>query len=235
MTNSESLNAVYSLSPLARRYFDALLEGDRHRATALVQNAVEDGVSVRDIYLTVFQPVQHLLGLLWQKNEISVAQEHFATAVTQLSMSLLYSHVFTSEKNGRHLVATCVGGELHEIGVRMVADFFEMEGWDTYYLGANAPAESVVESVERVNADVLAVSTSMTYNIPEVIQLIEKVRAAETNPELRVLVGGRPFNTDPELWRRVGADLYAPDARRAIHVVEQALEEHRTGGTDEQS
>ena len=42
------------------------------------------------------------------------------------------------------MVATCIGGELHEIGIRMVADFFEMEGWDTYYLGANTPADAVV-------------------------------------------------------------------------------------------
>ncbi|MFP4427225.1 MAG: cobalamin B12-binding domain-containing protein [Alkalispirochaetaceae bacterium] len=233
MRNRESHDAVRSLTPLARHYLDAVLDSDRHGATALVQDAVENGASVRDIYMTVFQPVQQLLGLLWQKSEISVAQEHFSTAVTQLNMSLLYSHIFTSEKNGRHLVATCVGGELHEIGVRMVADFFEMEGWDTYYLGANAPAESVVETVQRVGADILAVSTSMTYNIPEVIALIEKAKAADINPELRVLVGGRPFNTDKELWRRVGADLYAPDAQTAINVVNEALQGTSARATDE--
>lgn len=215
----------HSLSQLARQYLDALLNGDRHGATALIQDAAEGGLPVQEIYLSVFQPVQQLLGQLWQENSISVAQEHFATAVTQLNMSLLYPHIFTSEKNGRRLVATCVGGELHEIGVRMVADFFEMEGWDTYYLGANAPAESVIETVREVNADVLAVSTSMTFNIPEVINLIERAKADDTNPDLRILVGGRPFNTDPELWKRVGAHLYAPDAQAAIRVVTEALQE----------
>ena len=63
-----------------------------------------------------------------------MAQEHYCTAATQLIMSQLYPYIFTTGKNGRVLVGTCVSGDLHEIGVRMVSDFFEMEGWDTFYL-----------------------------------------------------------------------------------------------------
>ncbi|MDZ7776615.1 MAG: hypothetical protein U5L09_13885 [Bacteroidales bacterium] len=55
-------------------------------------------------------------------------------------MSQLYPYIFNSQRVGKSMVAATVGGELHEMGIRMVADFFEMEGWDTWYLGANAPA-----------------------------------------------------------------------------------------------
>lgn len=210
-------------------YLNAILNGDRRTATTVIQQAVANGAAVRDIYLKIFQPVQRELGALWETNEISVAQEHFATAVTQLCMSLLYSHIFTTEKIGRRLVATCVGGELHEIGVRMVADFFEMEGWDTYYLGANAPTETVVQTVTDENADVLAVSTSMAFNVPEVTRLIELARSESTGADPLILVGGRPFNVDPNLWRTVGADLYAADAESAVGVVTEALTGSRGG------
>lgn len=213
---------------LANDYLAALLNSDRATATRLVMTAVEQGAPVSKIYLEVFQTAQHRLGTLWENNEITVAQEHFATAVTQFIMSQLYPRVFASERVGRRLVATCVGGELHEIGMRMVADFFEMEGWDTYYLGANTPAQSVVDTLVSVGAEVLAVSTSMPFNIAEVIRLIELVRAQEFAREPIVIVGGRPFNLDPDLWRSVGADLFAKDAQEAVRVVTAAVDHSRS-------
>ena len=208
---------------LAQGYLEALLRAERHAASRLILGAVEGGVSVRDIYLHVFQPAQHEIGRLWQMNEISVAQEHYCTAATQLIMSQLYPHIFATERAGRQLVAACVGGELHEIGIRMVADFFEMEGWDTYYLGANAPAEAILEAVEERQADVLGLSATMTFHVHLVTKLIDQVRRSDAGARVKILVGGYPFNTAPELWRRVGADGCARDAQEAVAVASQLV------------
>jgi hypothetical protein len=108
-------------------------------ATRLILDAVDAGVPIREIYLHVFQRCQREVGCLWQANRISVAQEHYCSAATQFIMAQLYSRAFPVQGNGRRLVAASVGGELHEIGLRIVADFFEMEGYDTLYLGANTP------------------------------------------------------------------------------------------------
>ena len=126
---------------LASLYLDTLLRVQSEAASRMIIKAVEQGVEIKDIYMYVFEPSQHEIGRLWQTNQINMYQEHFCTAVTQNIMSQLYPYIFQNEKNGHKLVATCVNGELHEIGVRMVADLFEMEGWNTYYLGANTPNE----------------------------------------------------------------------------------------------
>jgi len=201
---------------LGERYLQALLDGDRQAASRMVLDAVEAGLSVRRVYLDVFQRSQHEIGRLWQLNRISVAQEHYATAATQLIMSQLYPRIFATPRNGRTLVAACVAGDLHEIGVRMVSDFFEIEGWDTFYLGANVPHASVVSTLIDKHADVLALSATLTPHIGEVRALIRLVRANERCRDVHILVGGHPFNTTATLWRSVGADGYAPDAAAAI-------------------
>lgn len=208
------------LSDLAAVYLDLLLRGDRRAASERIQAAVAEGVPVRDIYLHVFQPAQYEIGRLWQTNQISVAQEHYATAVTQLVMSQLYNYIFATERRGHSLVATCVGGELHEIGVRMVADFFEMAGWDTFYLGANMPLPSVIRTLQERQADVLAVSATIGMHTSEVTRLIAAVRAAGIS-DTRIMVGGYPFNLVDDLWQQVGADGYAPHADAAIALAEQ--------------
>jgi methanogenic corrinoid protein MtbC1 len=214
------------LSQLARAYLDALLQGERHVASRLILDAVENHANLKDIYLHVFQPTQREVGRLWQMNRVSVAQEHYCTAVTQLVMSQLYPYIFATERRGRRLVATCVGGELHEIGVRMVADFFEMEGWDTYYLGANTPAASIQQTLVERRADVLAISATMTFHVSAVAELISLVRGAHNaNPRVSILVGGYPFLVAPDLWRELGADGHARDAREAVTVAEALVAE----------
>jgi MerR family transcriptional regulator, light-induced transcriptional regulator len=211
-------------STLARAYIEALLKGRRRDASLLVLEAVESGMSVHDVYLHVFQRSQREIGRLWQLNLLSVAQEHYCTAATQLIMSQLYPRVFSTERNGRTLVAACVAGDLHEIGLRMVADFFEMDGWDTFYVGANAPAPSVVQTIAERGADVLAVSATITSHVREARSLIEAVRASVECREVKVIAGGYPFLVAPELWREIGADATAADAEGAVAMAHSLLD-----------
>jgi methanogenic corrinoid protein MtbC1 len=212
-----------ALTSMAGEYLEALLRGDRYTASRLVLDAVESGTPVRDIYLKVFQRVQHEIGRLWQENRLSVAQEHYCTAATQMIMSQLYPYVFTSEKIGRTMVAACVAGDLHEIGVRMVADFFEMEGWDTFYLGANTPAPDILKMIEDRNADLMLISATMTFHIAAVGRLIDSIRANRSTGDVKIMVGGYPFNVEPELWRDVGADAFSANALDAIGVADQLV------------
>lgn len=220
------LGAAGPLGDLAREYLDRLLEGDRHGASQRVLDAVENGQGVRDIYLEVFQPVQREIGRLWQTNRISVAEEHYCSAATQLVMSRLYPRIFGSSGKapvGR-MVAVAVAGELHEIGVRMVADIFELEGWATYYLGANTPPAGVVQTLIQRQAQVACISVTMTFNLPAAQALIAAIRAAPGCAGVRILIGGYPLNLAPELWRKIGADAWAGDATEAAAVARRLLD-----------
>jgi methanogenic corrinoid protein MtbC1 len=58
----------------------------------------------------------------------------------------------------------------------------------------------------------------MTFHIRAVENLIAMVRASVSSNKVKVLVGGYPFNLEPELWKRIGADAYAKDASEAVAV-----------------
>lgn len=215
------LHPEASHATLARTYLDLLLHGERGRASQLILNTVASGASVKEIYLDVFQRTQQEIGRLWQMNQVTVAQEHYCTAATQLIISQLYPHIFGSERVGKRVLAMSVGGELHEIGIRMVADFFELEGWDTYYLGANMPAASVVDAVADHAADVLAISVTLTPHLGKAVEMIEAVR--QQRPATKIMVGGYPFNVAHDLWRKVGADGYAANAAEAVTLGNQFI------------
>jgi len=208
---------------IAEKYLNFLIEGDKVSAHQLIMNAVQNGIPIKNLYLNVFQVSQQETGRLWQMSKISVAHEHFITAATQLIMAQLYPYMFTSVNKDKRIIVSCIQGELHEIGARMVADIFEMEGWNSYYFGANTPIRSVIDSINKYNPQVLAISTTMTFNLSSVSDMIEKVRSEIASKDLKILVGGYPFIISEKLWQNIGADGFAPNAISAVKLAEELI------------
>lgn len=203
-------------------YLAAVLAGDRRRAFHAVDAALAAGAGLGDVYLLVFQPALREIGRRWQENTITVADEHLATAITQAAMARAFERRFTwREGEGRALLAACTDRERHEVGLRMICDLLELAGWDTTFLGASVPAESLVAMVRTRRPDVVALSATIAPHLPRLRTLIAALRAELGDETPLVLVGGRPFLEDPSLAQRLGADLTADDAGQAVALLQQ--------------
>ncbi len=222
-TPSTFLTAINPLLQEATTYLSLLLEGNRSEAQALVSGLVQNGQPVAAIYEHIFQPSQYEVGRLWQTNQITVAHEHYCTAATQLIMATLYPYIFKTEKNGCKMLACTVSGDLHEMGIRMVADYFELDGWDTYYMGASMPEANILTAIMEQKAQLLAISATMPFHISKVEAIIKKVRSRVENNRVKIIVGGYPFALEPDLWKRTGADGYAVNAREAIALANKLI------------
>ena len=206
---------------ITRKYLDYLLDGKRHEACDLILSEVENGLEIKELYIHVFQTAQYEVGYLWHQGKITVAQEHFCTAACQYIIARLYPILFQSVARGPKVVAACIGDELHEMGIRMVADFFELSGYDTIYLGANMPKEGMLQVIKQNQPVALALSTTIAFHMNELISLINAIREDEACRNVKILVGGYAFNLDSQLWKRVGADGYAKDAVGAVNLLDQ--------------
>jgi len=205
MPNIRDGSTIYQLSQnpsenqFADKYLHYLLKGDSHSARRLIIDAVEGGFPVRRIYIEIFQWSQREIGYLWETNQINVADEHYSTATTQSIMAQLYPYIAATSQNDKKAIITCVSGELHEIGAKMVADFLTMDGWDTYYLGANTPAESLIQKIQTTEPDLVCISVTMTHHVPQLMDLVAQIRSHLNNPKMKLILGGRPFIVSPNL------------------------------------
>jgi methanogenic corrinoid protein MtbC1 len=199
---------------LATRWLDRLLAGDRGGALALVDGALADGLDVEALHLDVFTPTLHEVGRRWQTGDLDVATEHVATAITQLAMSHLYPRILGGDRTAGTLLAACAGEELHEVGMRMVADVFELRGWRTHFVGGNVPADALLHAVREHAPDVVALSATLGQTVPLVRDLIEAIRGFS---DAAVIVGGRAFQGQ-DRWRVVGADGTAADPVAAVEL-----------------
>lgn len=220
-----SFASAPDVDDIANPILEHLLRCDRTSAIRHVDDALLGGMPIETLYLQVFQPLLREVGYRWQTNRVSVAQEHYCTAAIQLMMGRLSDRIFMAESNGHTVVAACVGNELHEVGLRMVADLLQADGWDSHFLGANVPTRDLLATLEKTGADVLCLSATLTTHLAKTHEVIKAVRADPLlKHRVKVVVGGYPFNVDTALWRRLDADGHAMDAKSALLVCADLME-----------
>jgi len=174
-----------------QHYLAALLAGRRVECHRMVQGLLEAGIDILELYTALFQQSMYRVGELWETNRITVANEHLSTSITESLLNLAYPSIFATERTGRKAVISCCANEFHQMGGKMVADVFELCGWDGYFLGANSPPEDTAKYIQEVQPDVVGLSLSILSNIDRLKQHIEIIRAHF--PNMDILVGGQAF------------------------------------------
>lgn len=212
----------------AADFLDALTKGDRRSAERLVDAALDRGAHLRELYLETIQPAMNEVGRLWQENRMTIAEEHLATAITQAAMGRAFERVYRwFDRRTPTLIAACADDERHQMGLRMLCDLLELEGWDTTYLGASVPVESLVDMVEKRRPNVVALSAAIAPHLPRVRSAIEAIRASSVSPMPVIIVGGRAIGGDEGLAQRLGADLTASDASDAVRKLDARFSDRR--------
>lgn len=209
---------------LRERYVEALVDGDPASAARILDAAAAGGADVRALYLHVLQPALYEIGRLWEDAEISIAQEHLATATTQSLMARLSERLSAqlAPRHGRKAIVACAEGELHAIGLRMVADFLDADGWDVLFVGALSPIASLVDMARTHEVTLVALSAALSARVPELASAVQALR--ELSPPPVIAVGGQAFGGSEALALATGADLYATDAEVLVRALRERFE-----------
>lgn len=135
-------------------------------------------------------PSLYDVGKLWEQGQISIAHEHLATSIIIRIMSSLYSSFCSAEHSRGTAIVSSSVNDHHEIGTRMVADVLELNGWNVYYLGANTPLSDLLKLIREEKPHLLALSVTMSYNLPAAIEIVEEIRLYSECADMKIILGG---------------------------------------------
>lgn len=189
MTQPPNENAGIEIS--YRHYLEGLLNNDRQQCRDHFEKWLDSDAELRTLYEGLVQRSLYDVGNLWERGRISVATEHLATAITESLLNLAYPRLFARPRQGKSAIIACVANEYHQIGGKIVADIFELHGWNGYFLGANTPVQAVKAIIEEKHPDVVVLSVTLSFNLDTVVSAAAEIRAAF--PEIPILVGGQAF------------------------------------------
>jgi MerR family transcriptional regulator, light-induced transcriptional regulator len=176
-------------TPLRLAYLSAALAGNRFAAYAAVTEALSAGWPVVDVYRQLLLQAQRRLGELWSRGEISVAQEHCASAITQWTLARLHPTIPPAGPSRGRVLITGVEGELHGLPANFVADLLQLDGWEVIYLGTHLPTSAILSSVAQHRPSIVGISTTIVGNLPRTVTLVGALRASA--PSARIVLGGR--------------------------------------------
>lgn len=199
-----------------------LLIGDYKKALSFSDNYIKSSKDIPIFYQKIIQPTLYDIGNLWEKGEISVAEEHLATSIIGRIMANIYLKIPFKRKKSGKVIVTSSPNEYHEIGGRMVADIIESEGYVVHYLGANTPSNDIIKQIKKIKPQILAISVTMPFNIDKVALLISEVKKMDKDSP-KIIVGGIVFNLIPDLYKSIDADYWAPDAISALELTKKII------------
>jgi MerR family transcriptional regulator, light-induced transcriptional regulator len=178
------------LDELGRAYAAALLRGDEVAAETVIREAMETGIGAADIDDEIIAPALWLVGELWERGEISVADEHLATEISLRVLALQReARRVAADRAGRSVMLAAPSGELHVVALRMVANLLRDAGYSVLMLGADVPAHALAASASHYRPDVICLSATMPRSDDQILVTIGEVM--EECPSACYVVGGR--------------------------------------------
>jgi MerR family transcriptional regulator, light-induced transcriptional regulator len=207
---------------LTETYVNVQLRGDRREALRFVDRLVHAGHSIADIQQHVVAAAQREIGRMWEESRIGIAQEHMATAISQLALAQLYRYAQPLPSRGRKVVVACVEGELHDFPARLVADALDLAGYETRFLGADVPTGSLINVLEQESPGLLALSITMPFHAAALRRQVKHARE-QTGGRLPIAIGGLACNQLREITAEIRPEILASSAQEMVEAAHRLL------------
>ena len=201
---------------------EMVIVGDHIGAEAWTQKALDSGISAKTIIDDGLIPGMDEVGRRFRENEYYMPDVLISARAMKISMALVRPLLAASGEATRGAVAIgTVQGDLHDIGKNLVGMMLEGAGYDVHDLGVDVSPEDFLKCVEENEAGILCMSALLTTTMPMMETTIKAASEAESRNKVKILVGGAPVSDAFAV--RIGADGYAPDAARAVDLVNSIM------------
>ncbi|MBY8987793.1 MAG: corrinoid protein [Candidatus Lokiarchaeota archaeon] len=202
---------------------DAIVNLEKEKATELAHRAVNENMNLLDVIEKGYGDGIRRIGDLWEEGEFFLPELMLGGTIMQESMDVLLPKLKSSGQNisaGSIVIAT-IEGDIHSIGKTIVGTMLSANGYEVYDLGADVPAEQIIDTAIEKNADVIGVSALLTTTMFGQKKIVDILEKRGIRGKFKVIIGGAPVN---QSWTdECKADGFASSAVGAVKLVKKLL------------
>lgn len=194
-----------------------LQQGRAPKVKELVAQAIEEGISPKEILEQGLLSGMSIIGEKFKNNEVFVPEVLIAARAMNAGVEVLKPLLVTEgvESKGTAVIGT-VKGDLHDIGKNLVKMMLEGKGLTVIDLGVDVSPETFVEKAKENNAQIICCSALLTTTMGEMKNVVEMAQKAGIRDDVKIMIGGAPVTQS--FCDSIGADFYTPDAASASDV-----------------
>ncbi|MCR5082358.1 MAG: corrinoid protein [Parasporobacterium sp.] len=192
----------------------AIQKGKKKDVTALVQQAIDEGVDAKAILSDGLLAGMNIVGERFKKDEIFVPEVLVAARAMNAGTQLLKPLLADADAKplGKAVIGT-VKGDLHDIGKNLVRMMIEGKGIEVIDVGVDVAPEDFIKAAVENDAQIICCSALLTTTMPMIGEVVKAAEAAGIRDKVTIMIGGAPVNQ--EFCDSVNADIYTADAASA--------------------
>lgn len=191
-----------------------LQKGKAKDVKALVAQAIDEGIPVKDILEKGLLDGMGIIGEKFKNNEVFVPEVLVAARAMNQGAALLKP--LMSEAGVESAGKVCIGtvkGDLHDIGKNLVKMMMEGKGLEVIDLGVDVPPERYIETAKAEGCSVICCSALLTTTMNVMEEVVKEAEKAGVRDTIKIMVGGAPVTQ--AFCDKIGADVYTADAATA--------------------
>ena len=148
-------------------------------------------------------------------------KEHLKTGIVRTIVEGIYPYVIKlgrkQERVNKKIILVNPEKEYHELGLRMISDFFQINGYETIFVGTNTPRSQIYEAIRSEKPDYIAISVTDYYLIFEAKKIIEGIKE-NCKKDIKVILGGQAFKKNRHLVEEIGGDIYLETYKDVVNL-----------------
>jgi methanogenic corrinoid protein MtbC1 len=154
--------------------YNCLINFDKEKVEHTLAN-FHMGLTYKQLIKLVFTPILIRIGCDWQARRDHIAQEHFASHFLRLRLAPLLASFNPTSSNKKKAICTTLQNDQHEGGLILLSMHLKLRDWSIFYFGSQMPISDLKLTVERVQPNLVCISSydhsSFTKNINEIGKL----------------------------------------------------------------
>ncbi len=187
---------------------------DKIACVRFVTDALQKkNVDIVTLYNEILSPALTQPVYLSTQQTIGVWEEHVRTSIVRTVLENCYPYVVNERDYSYHspprckVIVVCPAEELHEIGARMVMDFFTLCGYDVTFIGANTPQDEIVNAIHHIKPGYVAISITNYYNLVAARRTVSRISGQKGSLDFKIILGGLACRYQTNTCLDMGADM----------------------------
>lgn len=196
----------------------AIEKGLKEEATLLAKDLIKEQKPL-DIIQQHLIPALDLVGKGFEAGKVFLPQLLMSAEAAKQAFEILKTRMANDGEAGlkkEKIILATVKGDIHDIGKNIVKVLLENYNFQVIDLGKDVPPETIVETAERENVQLVGLSALMTTTVISMEKTIKLLR--KRLPACKVMVGGAVLNQ--EYADMIDADFYGKDAMQSVYYAQ---------------
>jgi len=172
------------------------------------------GIKDIDLCVGVIQPILHEIGVLWKNGQVTIAQEHLFTELSEQVIKRMKDRIIppsSLQSEEIDVLLVCADGNYHTLGVHMIDMAIRELNLKSKVFTPGLPNREILLLLNQFRPTILGISLSLNSQVPQVMALAESVQSDYSHLGVKILVGGGEIRTHGSQFKNHPFVIVAPN------------------------